>query len=585
MKNYKILFISIFVLLIFSNLILAQTKNKRDRKPPIAPVWSLKHRVWEDVKNTDRSTIKLIEDYKKHNIPVGSVIIDSPWSTGYNNFEWDKTRYPNPQKMIDDFHNQNIKVLLWFTPVLNSVSKDAPLQKDPDYDFVIEKGFAINNGEESKWWKGSGIHIDFTNPEASAWFNKRLKKISDMGIDVWKPDQAVTDFGDEIITSIGMMSNEEYRPYPYWNAINYLKSLNPNTIIKSRGYSHQGGYHADVEDLTICYSGDFAGSYQGLKHQIDNTYKSAKLGYGNLTFEIAGFWGDESKKNELIRYVQFAAFCSAMDNGGANAPLKNHLPWFHDKETIDIYCYYVTLHHELIPYIFSLSVNSHLNGGSMLKETSLVNESHKFGEQIFIKAITSDDNIITVHLPKTNYWIDYWTGEVYKPGEIIENKYYSIMQYPIFFKAGSIIPMNISNNLTGHGYENSKDKETILIYPMGESNYLYHKPRGEGVEYDDVNITVNTIDNVVTIKSEVENDFLFLIKSQTKPKEVTNVDKWSYNDVSKIIKIEVSGKNFSFSIYDNSLISLFEFLVHKKDLGIVINNISSRILNTRSSIG
>ena len=552
MKNRSISLFGIITLhLLCLNVLLGQAEFKS----PIAPVWSLQHRVWEDSLNTQQAVINLVDDYKKHKIPVGSIIIDSPWSTAYNNFEWDNRLYPNPQKLIDDLHSQNVKVVIWFTSVLNSTAKDAPIQKHPDLDFVKEKGYAINNGLESIWWKGSGVHIDFTNQEATAWYNKQLKKVADMGIDGWKPDQAPTDFGDEIMTSIGLMSNEEYRPYAYANAINFLKSINPNAIIKSRGYSHQGGYHASVEDLTMCYSGDFMGNYQGLKHQINNTYKSARLGYGNLTFEIGGFWGSKSKKNELIRYVQFASFCSGMDNGGMNGALTTHLPWYFDEETVDNYRYYVTLHHELIPYIFSESVNSHLNGGSMIKYTSLVNESHKLGDQIFVQAITSDDNNISIHLPKDNNWIDFWTDEVFKAGEVVENQNYSLARFPIFIKAGAIIPMNITNDITNHGDNSSRDKQTILIYPAFKSEYLFHKPLGEGIEYSDVSIEVDAEKGIINIKGEITDDYILLVKSSEKPEDVKNVDSWNYNSVNKTIEISKRGNSFNIEINGLSMIN------------------------------
>jgi alpha-glucosidase (family GH31 glycosyl hydrolase) len=41
-----------------------------------------------------------------------------------------------------------------------------PIQKHPAFDEVIAKNYAINNGKTSKWWKGDGLHIDFTNKDA-----------------------------------------------------------------------------------------------------------------------------------------------------------------------------------------------------------------------------------------------------------------------------------------------------------------------------------------------------------------------------------------------------------------------------------
>jgi alpha-glucosidase (family GH31 glycosyl hydrolase) len=98
-----------------SKLSFALSLNSRDGNPPICPRWALEPWVWEDNGNTRQSTEALVGDYLSRDIPVGVVLIDSPWSTGYNNFVWDTNRYPNPQEMINHFHAKNIKIVLWLT--------------------------------------------------------------------------------------------------------------------------------------------------------------------------------------------------------------------------------------------------------------------------------------------------------------------------------------------------------------------------------------------------------------------------------------------------------------------------------------
>src|ERR671918_747288 len=87
--------------------------------PPITPRWAFEPWVWEDNTNTQASTINLVKGYTSRNIPVGAVIIDSPWETYYNTLEWDKNRYPKLQQMINDLHNRKIRVVLWITGFVN----------------------------------------------------------------------------------------------------------------------------------------------------------------------------------------------------------------------------------------------------------------------------------------------------------------------------------------------------------------------------------------------------------------------------------------------------------------------------------
>ena len=156
-----------------------QFLNAQDtiKRTDIVPKWAFGHIVWEDNINTQQAALDLVDQYRKHQIPVSGIVIDSPWSTGYNDFNWDRDRYPYPDKMLKSFEKLGVKVILWMTGCVNYESEDVPLKKSPDYDYVIRKKYVVNNGKPSTWWKGKGVHIDFTNPEAVKWWYEKLDKV------------------------------------------------------------------------------------------------------------------------------------------------------------------------------------------------------------------------------------------------------------------------------------------------------------------------------------------------------------------------------------------------------------------------
>ena len=53
------------------------------------------------------------------------------------------------------------------------------------------------NGDVWQWdkWQAGLAIVDFTNPEAVAWYNSKLRALLDMGVDCFK-----TDFGERIPT-------------------------------------------------------------------------------------------------------------------------------------------------------------------------------------------------------------------------------------------------------------------------------------------------------------------------------------------------------------------------------------------------
>ena len=497
--------------------------------PPITPAWGFRHIVWEDSINTSASAKRIVDLYLERDIPVGSIIVDSPWSNTYNDFDWDEERYPNADSMIKYFKDKSVRVILWLTGNVNQKSRDTRLQKSPLLDEAIAKNYGVDSSKIYHWWKGDGIHIDFTQKEATQWWYKQLDKVFGNGVCGWKVDQGEMWLGKKVLTSKGEMSNEDFRHYYYDAMYDYTVGKDPEGMIIGRPYSHQGGYAASVERLNMGWCGDFAGNWKGLKSQIDNIYRSSLRGYGAVGCEVAGFYSERAEAKQFARYAQFGCMTATMINGGENGAFSNHLPWYHGKEIEDIYRFCVNLHHQLIPYMFSTVVDAHLHGGSLLKNPSLSQESHMLGNDVFTKAITSDEETVTFSLPEEGQWVDFWSGKVYAAGTSITQAY-PVSQFPLFMRSGSIIPMKIQSTVTGIGSEKMQDGLTLLVTPNGKTSRLLHLPLGEGTEYEDCMVSFDQEKRTFSLKRKTSQKTYVIINNMPKVKKVRNVEDWSYSD-------------------------------------------------------
>src|SRR5215472_11430891 len=74
--------------------------QSRHGRVPITPPWALECWLWEDDYNTEAYVKELLEGYRKWDLPVRTILIDSPWSMRYNDFKVDETRYPEPEKFF-----------------------------------------------------------------------------------------------------------------------------------------------------------------------------------------------------------------------------------------------------------------------------------------------------------------------------------------------------------------------------------------------------------------------------------------------------------------------------------------------------
>ena len=88
---------------------------QRHGNPPLTPVWALECWLWEDDSNTAWYVDTLLEGYSRFDIPVRTILLDSPWSTRYNDFEIDTILYPDPEEWFGKLEEKGYRVVLWMT--------------------------------------------------------------------------------------------------------------------------------------------------------------------------------------------------------------------------------------------------------------------------------------------------------------------------------------------------------------------------------------------------------------------------------------------------------------------------------------
>ena len=444
---------------------------------PPWPEWPLRHWVWED-ESTQDSAESLVEDYLSYDIPVGAIIIDSPWATGYNTFKFDTSLYPDPQGMIDRFHNWDVRVFLWATPVVNIDS--------PNYTEGLDNGYYINDGRLLKWWKGDGSFLDYTNPDAVAWWHGMMDQVLEMGIDGWKTDNAPFGLWQWLVlqTQAGPMSVTDYQRLYYSDFYNYTRKVSgEDRVITARpvdafGFKLFGLTFAPREVNFAGWVGDQENSWAGLNDALVNLFFSAEEGYVNFGSDIGGYNGDgERDKLLFIRWAQLGAFCPIMENGGQG----EHRPWTIDEETIDIYRKFTMIHHDLIPYLYSQGATSYDRGVSLMRQQE-GGWNYLLGDNIFVSAIWSPDNLRKIQFPPGT-WVDFWNANNEYDGLTTMEIEYSLDQYPVFVRKGSIIPMELGEQSV---IENPPDEVfspyTVDIYTAdkGSTEFDVYEENGPG---------------------------------------------------------------------------------------------------------
>ncbi|NOY37365.1 MAG: glycoside hydrolase family 31 protein [Chlorobi bacterium] len=507
-KLFRGLFILIGLLLIILYFIFILPvwgypfNKQRHGNPPRTPAWALECWLWEDDMNTARRVDELLTGYAENDIPVRTILIDSPWSLRYNDYEVDTMRYPRPAQWFKKLQDNGYRVVLWTTSMVNSYSKDTRIQHSGTwFNHARDKGYLAGGGYQIGWWKGKGAFIDYTSPEAMKWWHGMQQQVFNYGIDGWKLDGTGTLFRGKRWhlpvffqqTRQGCISTRNYMDHYYRDEYLYGLKQNPDFITLSRAIDR--GYHpegfAPVDASPVNWVGDqehywesdeimndqYDGKpdialkgIQGLESAIDNILKSAKTGYSVVGSDVAGFSGAVIPPRLYIRWAEFSAFCGLFLNGGHG----ERALWKRSKQEMEIIRKYAWLHTELVPYMYSYVVQAH-NGGSVLQRPVAGKYQYMFGENILVAPVYKDDPVREVSLPagKWRYWFD---NEKMFQGPETFSREYPLDEFPVFIREGAIIPMNIERSYTGIGNKNSKGYITFLIFPDADNTFTFYQP-------------------------------------------------------------------------------------------------------------
>jgi len=500
--------------------------QSRHGRVPLTPPWALECWVWEDDHNTGAFVTELLEGYAKHDFPVRTILIDSPWSWRYNDFKVDEERYPEPEKFFRGLQEKGYRVVLWSTCMVNSTNKDTRLKKSPEfYDEARTNQFLAGNGQPIKWWKGTGGFIDYTNPDAMKWWHGLQQQVLDWGVDGWKLDGCDTFFSGKLgklplpfnQTRSGWMTTRGYMDHYAREEYRHGLTQNPEfiTLIRAmdKPWSHPEGF-APLDAAPVTWVGDNQHTWKakdrGIEAAIRDILGSARLGYCVIGSDVAGYHGRsnpddtgpatsallsawKSKEtngtssantefgsgksdgdiapNIYIRWAQFSTFCGLFLNGGHG----ERRMWKRTQPELEIVRKFSWLHTELVPYIYSHVVLCHNGGKPLMRPLRDGSFHYLFGDDFLVAPIHEDNLSRAISLP-SGKWRYLFGDEKLLEGPAQITREIPLDEFPVFVRDGAVIPLNVTRAYTGFGAEDSAGFTTWLIYPNDKSEFVFSHP-------------------------------------------------------------------------------------------------------------
>ncbi len=304
--------------------------------------------------------------------------------------------------------------------------------------------YARSKGVEIGLWTQSDLH---PKEGIEALLQRDIvKEVRDAGVRVLKTDVAWVgagySFGLNGVADVG-----EIMPYYGSNARPFIISLD--------------GW-AGTQRYAGIWSGDqTGGDWEYIRFHIPTFIGSGLSGQPNITNDMDGIFGGKNVPVN-IRDFQWKTFTPMelnMDGWGSNPKYPEVL----GEPAASINRSYLKLKSEIMPYTYSIAADA-VDGKPMIRAMFLdypndftlgtqTQYQFLFGPSFLVAPIyketkmDKDGNDIRneIYLPEGK-WVDYYNGDVYNGGCLINNYDTPIWKMPVFVKSDAIIPMTNPNN-------------------------------------------------------------------------------------------------------------------------------------------
>ncbi|KAL3420959.1 Neutral alpha-glucosidase AB [Phlyctema vagabunda] len=413
--------------------------------PKLVPRWAfgyiaggMKYSMLDEPRACD-ALMNFADKLQEHDIPCSAFQLSSGYTVAEtepktrNVFTWNRHRFPEPEKFVTDYRARGIRIIANVKPYV--------LMNHPEYQKLLAadalfKDPRTNKAGTVRLWSagggesGIGSHIDFTSRFAYNWWSEGIKSLRKIGIEgIWNDNNEYTvpdDFWQcslededklalKVGKKIGLWGRAMHAELMGRSSHDAVIDLFPNERPFILTRSATAG---TMRFAASSWGGDNVTSWDGMKGATSlslNAGMSLIQCYGH---DIGGFEGPQPSPELLLRWIQlgihsprFAINCFKTDEndntiGGVIEP------WMYPEITPLIRSA-IKRRYELIPYLYSLMLQSHITAIPTQRWTGW---GYEKDPEVWTERVMNGE---------TQYWLgsSLLVGGVYEPGETIAKMY------------------------------------------------------------------------------------------------------------------------------------------------------------------
>ena len=425
---------------------------------------------------SDKEFRNLIDNFHTYQIPLDVLVVDMDWhytekgKGGWTGWTWNRDLFPNPQGFLKYLKQNNVKVTLNLHPadgVAAYEEKYSEVAKDMGVDPATKQTIPWVNSDK-KFMKNM--------------FKNILSPMEKDGVDFWWLDWQQGMFDSKMKN----LSNTWWINYAFFSDMEQRRKTRPMLYHRWGGL----GNHR----YQVGFSGDAVISWKSLDFQPYFNSTASNVLYGYWSHDLGGHIGSQIDPEMYTRWLQFGALSPIMRTHSQKGAKLNKEPWVFNKEYCDIIRETIRQRYVMAPYIYTMARKGYDDGISLCrpmyydypedKEAYDFANEYMFGEDMMVAPVTAPAKDgyaqVRVWLPEGE-WYEWHTGALLQGNRVVERSF-AIDEYPIYVKAGAILPLYLENVMNLNGND---EEIAVTVFPGGSdaSVFTLYEDNGNDKNY------------------------------------------------------------------------------------------------------
>jgi alpha-D-xyloside xylohydrolase len=440
-------------------------------RPPMIPKWSLG--LWLTTSFTttyDETTIvEHVDGMKERDIPLSVFHFDCYWmkERHWCDFRWDAAAFPDPAGLLRRLKDTGLRICVWINPYISELSDLFPEAAAAGY--LVKR--ATGEVYQVDWWQPGCAFVDFTNPDARAWYCGKLEALLEIGVDTFK-----TDFGESVPADVVYFDGSDGAAMHNRYALEYNRAVfgllearkgKGNALVFARSAT------AGSQAFPVHWGGDCFSTYRSMAAELRGGLSFSLSGAAFWAHDIGGFYGTATPD----LYKRWVAFGLLSSHSRLHGDSSYRVPWTFDEESVDVLRHFTRLRHSLIPYLYSHCRVAHETGLPLMRAMVLefpqdptcryLDGQYMLGSELLVAPVMNPEGAVEYYLPEGE-WTDFFSGARMRGGKWRKTTvdYFTL---PLFVRENSIIPTGpVEKAPQGSSF----DSLTLRVYGVtGESAF------------------------------------------------------------------------------------------------------------------